>query len=306
MRLINKPRALVILIVLVLPALSFAPRAARDRCDMSQLRGLLRSRDYQSLLSAVVDCTDPLTSSQEVRYMFAKSACAVGAHNAVLRDAGCRTFRDLRVSSNQISILVDDGRVNLDREACCALPPPVEASEFASSAGRMDGGGNKSWQNALKTARAALAAESASVVPGEFYALVVKHSGKCLDVGGASQDDGADVVQYDCRGVGNQTWSFKDVGGGYFHIVAQHSNKCLDVDGSSRDDGAQVHQWQCHDGDNQKWRLVSKPGGYFHIVAKHSGKCLNVSGGSNDDGGGLIQFTCNEGESEQWRYRKQP
>ena len=43
---------------------------------------------------------------------------------------------------------------------------------------------------------------------GGYYALQVRHSGKCLDVRGASMQDAADVIQYSCHGGTNQQWRF--------------------------------------------------------------------------------------------------
>ena len=39
------------------------------------------------------------------------------------------------------------------------------------------------------------------------YIIVARHSGKCLEVAGASVEDGANVVQGNCNGNDNQRWS---------------------------------------------------------------------------------------------------
>lgn len=41
-----------------------------------------------------------------------------------------------------------------------------------------------------------------------YYELRARHSGKCLDVRGASTQNGADVIQYSCHGGTNQQWGF--------------------------------------------------------------------------------------------------
>lgn len=43
---------------------------------------------------------------------------------------------------------------------------------------------------------------------GQNFELVAAHSGKCLDVGGASQADLTPVIQYTCHGLANQRWAF--------------------------------------------------------------------------------------------------
>jgi len=83
--------------------------------------------------------------------------------------------------------------------------------------------------------------------------LVARHSGKCLDVSGASTADGASVIQWTCSGGTNQQWSVQDAGNGYVRLVARHSGKCLDVGGASTADRASVIQWTCTGATNQQW-----------------------------------------------------
>ena len=42
-----------------------------------------------------------------------------------------------------------------------------------------------------------------------YYSIVARHSGKRLDVSGASQSDGAGAIQWPCHGGYNQQWSFR-------------------------------------------------------------------------------------------------
>jgi glucosylceramidase len=41
---------------------------------------------------------------------------------------------------------------------------------------------------------------------GGWFRLVASHSGKCLDVYGAGQQNGARVIQWNCHGGPNQRW----------------------------------------------------------------------------------------------------
>ena len=92
---------------------------------------------------------------------------------------------------------------------------------------------------------------------GRLSRVIARHSGKCLDVSGASTEDGAAIIQWTCHGGANQQWRLEAVGEGY-RFVARHSGKCLDVTGWSTDDGTGIIQWQCHGGANQTW-LVRSP-----------------------------------------------
>ena len=114
--------------------------------------------------------------------------------------------------------------------------------------------------------------------------LQAAHTGsKCLDVSGASSENGSALIQWQCHGGDNQVWSIEPADDGYSRVVAGNSGKCLDVSGVSTEDGAPVLQWQCHSGANQQWRVEPVGDGY-RFIARHSGKCLDVPGWSTDDG----------------------
>lgn len=136
------------------------------------------------------------------------------------------------------------------------------------------------------------------------YTITARHSGKCLDVSGASSDDGAAVIQWSGHGGDNQRWRLVPAGDGYFTITAKHSGKCLDVSGVSRDDGAGIIQWSGWGGDNQKFRLEEAGDGSYRIVAKHSGKCLDVSGASTGDGARVIQWSSWGGDNQKWFFTR--
>ena len=107
--------------------------------------------------------------------------------------------------------------------------------------------------------------------PG-LYELVNAGASRCADVLGASMDNGAPVVQWDCNGGPNETFQLRPLldptgaDSGYVQIVAAHSGKCLDVAGGATNDGAPVQQWDCQDpttaldpaaGGNQSWRFTA-------------------------------------------------
>jgi hypothetical protein len=131
--------------------------------------------------------------------------------------------------------------------------------------------------------------------------LVARNSQKCVSVEGASTQNGAAAVQWDCVDAPNQKWRLVATGAGYYTIRAVNSGKCLSVTGASVQDGATVVQWDCVNGTNQEWRLVQKDSGYFSIEARHSGKCLSVSGQSTQNGAALVQWDCVEYTNQHFR-----
>ena len=91
-------------------------------------------------------------------------------------------------------------------------------------------------------------------IGGGYFEVIVRHSGKCLNVGYVSLLNGATVLQGTCWGGLNQQWSLVPVGSdGQFQMVARHSGKCLDVARASTLWYAPVVQSACVGGTNQQW-----------------------------------------------------
>lgn len=132
------------------------------------------------------------------------------------------------------------------------------------------------------------------------YRIAARHSGKCIDVGGASLDDQAAVIQWDCHGGANQRWRLDPIGDGYYRITAGHSGKLLDVAGESVSDAAPITQHGAHGGVSQQWRLDPVGDGYYRVTARHSGKALDVDRASPENGAALIQYASHAGGNQQW------
>jgi hypothetical protein len=130
--------------------------------------------------------------------------------------------------------------------------------------------------------------------------LVVRHSGKCADVTGASTANSAAVIQYTCGAAANQQWRLQALNNGYYQIVARHSEKCLDVTSASTTAGAAVIQYTCGAGTNQQWQLSSLGSGYYTLISRNSGQCLDVTSASTADHATIIQYTCGGATNQQW------
>jgi hypothetical protein len=148
--------------------------------------------------------------------------------------------------------------------------------------------------------------EFVTTTSGTQYNIVARHSGKCLDINGASTEDGALLLQWDCIGVSNQVFILVPAGGDFYQIVAAHSNKCLDVDTSedTYHNGAEVRQMTCSGADNQQFRLEDAGDGYFKIKAKHSELVLDVYGKSEDNGAKVVQWTDSSSTNQAFELRQ--
>ncbi|WP_434391227.1 RICIN domain-containing protein [Melittangium boletus] len=134
--------------------------------------------------------------------------------------------------------------------------------------------------------------------------LFAQHSGKVIEVPGASTSDGTKLTQSTNRGTSHQRWLLEATGDGYFTLRARHSGKCMDVAGSSTAGGMNVSQYTCNAKDNQRYRLTPGANGVFTLQAKHSGQCLDVAGATQDDGGFLVQWPCAGTTNENFRFAR--
>nr|WP_229806085.1 lectin [Microbispora rosea] len=126
---------------------------------------------------------------------------------------------------------------------------------------------------------------------GSTGALKGVGSGRCLDVTGASQANGTEVVIWDCHGQANQQWTF--TGAGELRV---YGNKCLDVYDRGTADGTPVIIWDCNGQDNQKWRF--NPDGT--ITAVGADKCLDVANYGTANGSKVHIWTCHGGTNQRW------
>ena len=140
-------------------------------------------------------------------------------------------------------------------------------------------------------------------VPVGRAVITSRLSGKALEVENASQDDGANVIQWTYNGIPNQQWDIADAGNGYYTIRAAHSGKSLDVYNFSTEEGGEIRQWSFTGGANQRWRFVDAGNGYYGIVSQHSGLGLDVFEFSTADGGDIRQWTYWGGENQQWQLQ---
>ncbi|RCG30263.1 poly(3-hydroxybutyrate) depolymerase [Sphaerisporangium album] len=116
-------------------------------------------------------------------------------------------------------------------------------------------------------------------------------SGRCVDVSGVSQVNGAQVQIWDCNGQANQQWTSTTAG-----ELRVYGNKCLDVSNQGTADGSAVQIWDCNGQNNQKWRFNADG----TITAVGANKCLDVPGNATANGTRLSIWSCNGGANQRW------
>ncbi len=143
--------------------------------------------------------------------------------------------------------------------------------------------------------------------------IKARHSGKSLDVSGASIDGGARIIQnHEIDGRASQLWLFEPVPNSTpFRIVNQHSRKVLQVvdlhgealpltqEAKQLGDARQLFTFRDH---SQKNFFLSP------ILRIFDDPVLDVHGGSVEDGAGVIVFPRKpEGiDNQLWQFIAEP
>ena len=115
-------------------------------------------------------------------------------------------------------------------------------------------------------------------------------SGRCLDVSGASQSDGALLQIWDCHGGVNQQWTLTSS-----NQLTVYGTKCLDVPNHATSNGTRVQILTCNGGANEQWRLNADG----TIVGVESGLCLDVTGAATANGTAVEIWTCDGGSNQK-------
>jgi len=146
----------------------------------------------------------------------------------------------------------------------------------------------------LAAALVPAASAQAAATPAAGIQFRIAHSGKCLNVSGASTANSAKIVQYGCAATAtNDKFKLVPKGNRTYWIQGVGSGKCLNVAGNSTANGAAIIQYSCTTSLNTLWlidEVLEKP--TIRIVSASSGRCLNVPQASTADNVGLIQYGC--------------
>lgn len=88
-----------------------------------------------------------------------------------------------------------------------------------------------------------------------FVVIMSAYSGKCLDVDGHSEDEGALIHQWNYTGGWNQHWRLHELEDGSYQICARHSGQAMDAASWDVENGVRPVQWGWHGADIQRWWL---------------------------------------------------
>jgi mannan endo-1,4-beta-mannosidase len=139
----------------------------------------------------------------------------------------------------------------------------------------------------------ALTAVLAPGQPTSGNTYVGQQSGRCLDVTGQSQSNGAKTQLWDCNGQTNQRWTLTTAA-----ELRVYDSKCLELPANAAA-GTQAQIWDCTGGANQKWSYGSDGS----IRNTQTGLCLDANGQGTANGTQVISWNCNSQANQKWTRR---
>jgi hypothetical protein len=141
----------------------------------------------------------------------------------------------------------------------------------------------------------------------DWYEVVNKNSGDCVDATNWGTANGTAVQQWACASPAqsDQEWGFVSVGSGEYEVLnlnGEPESEAWNVTGGTGATGSgdDIQLWAYGGATNEEWKAVALGSGYYEFEALNSGLCLEVPGSSTTNGTQLEQATCNGSSAEAW------
>ena len=134
------------------------------------------------------------------------------------------------------------------------------------------------------------------------YSVVNKNSALNMQVDGASQAFGANVLQDVYSDENHQQFTLVADGQGYYEIRAVHSDKVLDLAGGDPMPDTNVQQWEPNGSDAQKWEILPAGDGSYFVIAKFGGNFLAVENASVANGGNINVQAVDHSDNQKWIF----
>lgn len=127
---------------------------------------------------------------------------------------------------------------------------------------------------------------------------------QCLDVLGASTEDGTPAVMFPCSGSANQAWTFEPAGGRL--RIRGLGDRCLRPGGVGTSGFDEIVIGSCED-DGALWDIAQAGAApSFGLLHVDSGQCLDVLGASTDPLTPIILFPCRASANQTFRFDPRP
>ncbi|MGY2049052.1 RICIN domain-containing protein [Methylobacterium sp. JK268] len=142
--------------------------------------------------------------------------------------------------------------------------------------------------------------------PGGSLMLILRYSGKCLQVPGGQAGDGAKLNLTTCTNQSPQLWSFVSAGNQGYQVRNVSSGACLWVDRGYTDNTPSLIQQSCNSGMAGGFWKLRKLDQWYELVAAHSSRCATIENNSREEGAGLMQYDCLGDDSQRFTLAAGP
>ena len=129
----------------------------------------------------------------------------------------------------------------------------------------------------------------------------------CLDICGASKENGANLNLWEKNGTSAQKFEVKKQKGGYYTIKALCSGKMLDVKDASQEIGANIQQYQSNGNQAQYWYIIPdlRRDGSFRIISVCNLLAMDVAGAGTKNGTNIQCYEMNGTKAQKFKFINQ-
>ena len=126
----------------------------------------------------------------------------------------------------------------------------------------------------------------------------------CLDICGASKENGANLRLWEKNGTSAQKFEVKKQKGGYYTIKALCSEKMLDVKDASQEIGANIQQYQSNGNQAQYWYIIPdfRRDGSFKIISVCNLLAMDVAGAKTKNGTNIRCWEVNNTKAQKFKF----
>lgn len=125
-------------------------------------------------------------------------------------------------------------------------------------------------------------------------------NGKCVEILGLNNNNGAGVGAWDCWGGPNQLWYYDPTRQAIRSVM---NHKCLEVLSFNNSNGAQLGMWDCWGGANQRWGYPGASDSVRKIQSLFNFKYMDLLYHDNRNGAWVGLWDSTSGVNQWWQTR---
>ena len=164
-------------------------------------------------------------------------------------------------------------------------------------------------QNHIKRLKLSAYCSKITPIKDGIYCIssAVNNYKSCLDIYGASKNNGANLHLWKKNGTSAQKFEVKKQKGGYYNIKALCSGKMLDVKDASQEIGANIQQYQSNGNQAQYWYIIPdfRRDGSFKIISVCNLLAMDVVDAGTQNGTNIRCWEVNNTKAQKFKFINQ-